>query len=134
MKRRPAPRKGQQPRRVPARSVVSDSATCSSVHGILQARTLGWVAISSPRGSSQPGERTHGLLRLLELEDRFFTTETLGKMQPCPRKHTLPKILDIICKKLDIYFPKFDTKILKMCITVMCCEAKTIIYFKINVN
>ena len=26
----------------------------SSVHGILQARILGWVAISFPRGSSQP--------------------------------------------------------------------------------
>ena len=26
----------------------------SSVHGILQARRLGWVAISSSRGSSQP--------------------------------------------------------------------------------
>ena len=30
----------------------------SSVHGILQARTLGWVAISFPRGSSQPRGRT----------------------------------------------------------------------------
>ena len=27
---------------------------CSSVHGILQARVLGWVAISFSRGSSQP--------------------------------------------------------------------------------
>ena len=26
----------------------------SSVHGILQARTLEWVAMPSPRGSSQP--------------------------------------------------------------------------------
>ena len=26
----------------------------SSIHGILQARTLGWVAISSSRGSSRP--------------------------------------------------------------------------------
>ena len=31
----------------------------SSVHGILQARTLEWVAISSSRGSSRPGNRTH---------------------------------------------------------------------------
>ena len=41
-------------------SVVSDSATpCSppgpSVHGILQARMLEWVAISFSRGSSCPG-------------------------------------------------------------------------------
>ena len=30
----------------------------SSVHGIFQARILEWVAISSPRGSSQPGDQT----------------------------------------------------------------------------
>ena len=30
----------------------------SSVHGILQARTLEWVAISSFRGSSRPRDRT----------------------------------------------------------------------------
>ena len=31
----------------------------SSVHGILQARILEWVAITSSRGSSQPGDWTH---------------------------------------------------------------------------
>ena len=31
----------------------------SSVHGIFQARMLGWVAISSSRGSSQPRDWTH---------------------------------------------------------------------------
>ena len=31
----------------------------SSVHGILQARILEWVAISFTRGSSQPRDRTH---------------------------------------------------------------------------
>ena len=47
-------------------SVVSDSLDpmdCSppgpSVHGILQARILEWVAISSSRGSSRPGGQTH---------------------------------------------------------------------------
>ena len=30
-----------------------------SVHGVLQARILEWVAISSSRGSSQPRDRTH---------------------------------------------------------------------------
>ena len=46
-------------------SVVSNSATpmdCnppgSSVHGILQARILEWVAISSSRGSSWPRDQT----------------------------------------------------------------------------
>ena len=31
----------------------------SSVHGILQARVLEWVAISSSRGSPQPRDQTH---------------------------------------------------------------------------
>ena len=31
----------------------------SSVHGILQARILEWVAVLSSRGSSQPREQTH---------------------------------------------------------------------------
>ena len=31
----------------------------SSIHGILQARILEWVAISSSRGSSRPRDRTH---------------------------------------------------------------------------
>ena len=46
-------------------SVVSDSwllhglqFTSSSVHGILQARILEWIAISSSRGSSQPRDWT----------------------------------------------------------------------------
>ena len=40
-----------------------DSMDCSlpgsSVHGIFQARILGWSVISSSRGSSQPRDRTH---------------------------------------------------------------------------
>ena len=35
------------------------SPPVSSVHGILQARILEWVALPSSRGSSQPRERTH---------------------------------------------------------------------------
>ena len=34
----------------------------SSTHGIFQARILEWVAISFPRGSSKPRNRTHVLL------------------------------------------------------------------------
>ena len=34
------------------------SLTCSSVHGIFQARVLEWVAISFSRGSSRPRDRT----------------------------------------------------------------------------
>ena len=41
----------------------------SSVHGILQARILGWVAIPFSRGSSQPRDRTP----LSHIAGRFFT-------------------------------------------------------------
>ena len=37
---------------------VDCSLPGSSIHGILQARTLEWVAISFSRGSSQPRDRT----------------------------------------------------------------------------
>ena len=40
------------------RNPVDSSPPGSSVHGILQARTLEWVARSSSRGSSQPRDRT----------------------------------------------------------------------------
>ena len=43
----------------------------SSVHGIFQARILGWIAISSSRGSSQPRDWTH----VFRIASRFFTTE-----------------------------------------------------------
>ena len=62
---------------------LCDSMDCgppgSSVHGILQARTLEWVATSSSRGSSLPRDRTHvtgidGCLLYPALAGRFFTT------------------------------------------------------------
>ena len=39
---------------------VDCSLQGSSVHGILQARILEWVAISFSRGSSQPRDRIQG--------------------------------------------------------------------------
>ena len=38
---------------------VDYSPTGSSLHGILQARILEWVAMSFSRGSSRPADRTH---------------------------------------------------------------------------
>ena len=51
------------------------SPPVSSVHGILQARMLEWVAMSSSRGSSQPRVRAC----ISCIAGRFFTTEPLGK-------------------------------------------------------
>ena len=41
----------------------------SSVHGILQARILGWVAIPFSRGSSQPRDWT----QVSQIAGKFFT-------------------------------------------------------------
>ena len=47
----------------------------SSVPGIFQARKQEWVAISSSRGSSEPGNHTC----VFCMVGGFFTTEPLGK-------------------------------------------------------
>ena len=44
----------------------------SSVHGILQARILEWVAISSSKESSQPRDQTH-VSCVSCIAGRFFT-------------------------------------------------------------
>ena len=49
-----------------------------SVHGILQARILEWVASSSSRGSFQPRDQTR-ISASPTLADRFLTTEPPGK-------------------------------------------------------
>ena len=47
----------------------------SFAHGILQARTLEWVSMSSSRGSSQPKDRTP----VSCVAGRFFIAESAGK-------------------------------------------------------
>jgi len=55
---------------------LCDSMDCSppgsSVHDIIQARTLEWVAIPFSRGSSQPRDRT----QVSCIAGRFFTINT----------------------------------------------------------
>ena len=54
----------------------------SSVHGILQARILEWVAIFKSRGSSQPRDPTPVsciAARVSCVAAGFFTTEAPGK-------------------------------------------------------
>ena len=54
----------------------------SSVCGVLQARTLEWVAISAFRGSSQHKDQTH-VSHSFCTAGGFFTTEPLGKPSTC---------------------------------------------------
>ena len=53
----------------------------SSVHGILQARRVEWVAMPSSRESSQPSDRTH-ISCVSCITGGFFTAETPGKPTP----------------------------------------------------
>ena len=52
----------------------------SSVHGILQARILEWVAIPSSRGSSDPGIESMSFISPA-LADRFFTPSATWEAQ-----------------------------------------------------
>ena len=49
---------------------VDYSPLGSSIHGILQARILEWVAISFSRGSSQPRDQT----QISRIAGKFFTS------------------------------------------------------------
>ena len=53
------------------------SLSRSSVHGILQARVLEWVAISFSRGSSTPRNQT----QVSHTADRFFTSWTTREIE-----------------------------------------------------
>ena len=52
-----------------------------SVHGILQARILEWVALPSSRGSAQPRGGTHGLLCPLHWQAGSLRLAPTGKPQ-----------------------------------------------------
>ena len=54
---------------------VDFSPPVSSVHGILQARILEWVAVPSSRGSSQPRDQ----IQFVFIAGRFSIAEPLGK-------------------------------------------------------
>ena len=63
------------------------SLSRSSVHGILQARILEWVAISFSRGPSQPRDRT----RVSCIAGRCFTIwATREDLRPHELQHTRP--------------------------------------------
>ena len=59
---------------------MDSSPPGSSVHGILQARILEWVAISSSKGSSQPRDQTHVSCGFC-IARGFFIPELPGKPQ-----------------------------------------------------
>ena len=69
------------------------SLSGSSVHGILQARILAWVAISSSRGSSQPRNRTQVSLIAGKHFTIWATRETSSNYTwQLPKMHLQPNL------------------------------------------
>ena len=59
-----------------------------TVHGILQARILEWIAFPFSRGSSQPRDRT----QVPHIAGNFFTSWGTGEAQECSNDYTIPLI------------------------------------------
>ena len=81
----------------------------SSVHGILQARILQWVAMPSSRGSSQPKDGTRVSYGSC-IVGRFFTAKSLGNptvfqfqpqkrhgFSPCPSLYPIMFPIPLAC-------------------------------------
>ena len=73
----------------------------SSVHGILQARTLEWVAMPSPRGFSRPRDQTSGSC----IAGGFFTTEPQGKPYIVYLDVKIPSKVLKVKGKVSTHFP-----------------------------
>ena len=92
----------------------------SSVHGILQARILEWVAMSFSRGSSQPRDWIH----VFYIAGGFFTTEPPGKPKrvlELTNHRTTTSILYILSKKIK----HFHTNTLKVIYSFLFVHWKT---------
>ena len=78
---------------------VDCSLPGSSVHGILQARILGWVAISFARGSSQPRDRiwvsriAGRLFNLWATREDSINTYTMLNKTPLLHQSSGPRVL-----------------------------------------
>ena len=79
------------------------SSPGSSLHGILQARILQWVAISFSRGSSQSRDQTHNSC----LAGGFFTTEPPGKPHGVHLRLRKMKTEKLISRTVWRAFPSF---------------------------
>ena len=77
------------------------SLPSSSVHGILQARILEWVAELSPRGSSWSRDQTC-ISYVFCIGGRFFTTSATFSNHLCytPDSHARPGLLWDICSSV----------------------------------
>ena len=80
---------------------LDSSPPGSSVHGILQARILEWVAMPSSRGSSQLGDRTCVSLSPA-LAGQFFTMSATWEAQVWFGSHFLVQNVNASIQKMTI--------------------------------
>ena len=114
----------------------------SSVHGILQARILGWVAFPFSRGSSQPRDRT----QVSHIAGRFFTSwatrEALLLGKGCIIYFTMYLIFRFLLSLLKlwwntckIYHPNFLKSIVQWReVHSPSCATVTTIYFQKSIH
>ena len=69
----------------------------SSVHGILQARILEWVAFPFSRGSSQPRDQTQGS----HIADRLFTSWATREAQEYGSGWPIPSPADLLDPEIE---------------------------------
>ena len=78
---------------------MDSSLPGSSTHGILQPRTLEWVAISFSRGSSNSGIKPTSLTTPA-LWGRFFTTSTIWESHTHTHTHTHTHVCVCVCRPM----------------------------------
>ena len=89
----------------------------SSVHGILQARILEWVAMPFSRGSSPLRDQTHAFYIFCIAGRFFFTAEPPGK---CPLQYTHSNLQNLYSNNKSRELSK-GSKIHAYCCCCCCC-------------
>ena len=88
--------------------LVECSLPFSSLHGILQARILEWVAISFSRGSFQPRDRT----RVSSIGHRFFTIWATRETSKTPKVVVILRAWFSLLSLSELFFPKSPSSLL----------------------
>ena len=91
----------------------------SSVHGILQARTLEGVAMPSSRGSSQPRGRTR-VASISCITGRFFTAELQQSTPPHTHTYILFYIFFHYGLSQDIEYSSLCYTVGPCCLPILC--------------
>ena len=113
------------------------SPSDSSVHGILQARILKWIATPSSRGSSRPQDSTR-ISMSPALAGGFFTTSATWEAQvyhiPSQITNGIFYVWMCVCTQMCVYHAKSCDLVAKSCLTLatpwtVACQASLFMGF-----